>query len=114
MSAELRITDTNSANDSRGRAFGLEGNDFLYVLAGVVAALGLYSLLTVLVHVRLALALLIVAPLVLGPLTWILLFRQNRPQGYAEDLIDQLVNGAGWSFAPGTQPPPLGRPDHHE
>ena len=34
--SELRITDTNSANDSKGRAFGLEGNDFLYVLIGLV------------------------------------------------------------------------------
>ena len=39
---ELRITSTNSANDSKGRAFGLEGNDFIYVLVAFVIALGLY------------------------------------------------------------------------
>ena len=48
MSAELRITDTNSVNDSKGRALGLEGNDFLYVIGGFVAAFACYLLLDVL------------------------------------------------------------------
>lgn len=102
--SELRITDTNSANDSKGRAFGLEGNDFIYVLIGFVAALGLYLLLNVLLNVRLEIALLLALPFFLVPLTWVLLLRHNKPEGHAEDWWDQRVNGEGWSYAPFAQP----------
>ena len=104
--SELRITDTNSANDSKGRAFGLEGNDFLYVLVGLVAALGLYLLLNGLLHVGLVVALMLALPLLFVPLAWVLLLRHDKPAGYAEDWFDQRVNGEGWSFAQRTQPRP--------
>ncbi len=102
--SELRITDTNSANDNKGRAFGLEGNDFIYVLVGFVIALGLFLLLNVLLHVRLGVAAIMALPLLLGPLGWVLLLRHNKPAGYAEDWFAQRVSGAGWSFAPFAQP----------
>jgi hypothetical protein len=87
--SELRITDTNSVNDSKGRALGLEGNDFLYVIGGFVAAFACYL---------------------------VLLFRHNKPDGYAEDFFDQLVTGEGWSFAARNQPTRPGRhgPNSHE
>lgn len=96
----LRITDTNSANDSRGRAFGLEGNDFIWVLAGLVVALGLYLLLAVLFHCPKLLALGLVLPFALGPLAWMVLLRHNRPDGFAEDWFAQKFDGAGWSLPP--------------
>ena len=102
--SELRITDTNSANDSKGRAFGLEGNDFLYVLVGLVVALGLYLLLSGLLHAHPAVAAVLALPFLLGPLGWVLFLRHNKPAGYAEDWFDQRVNGEGWSFAARTQP----------
>lgn len=43
---ELRVTDTNSANDSRGRAFDLEGNDFIYMIVAFVGALAIYLVCT--------------------------------------------------------------------
>ena len=101
---ELRITDTNSTNDSKGRAFGLEGNDFLYVLVAAVAALGLYLILTAILHVGLLGALLLTLPLLVGPLAWVLLLRHNKPAGYAEDFFDDLINREGWSFAASAQP----------
>lgn len=101
---ELRITDTNSVNDSKGRAFGLEGNDFLYVLGALVAALGLYLVLVGLFRVGLGPALGMALPVLLGPTAWVLLFRHNKPEGYAEDFFDDLVNGEGWSLSGGTQP----------
>ena len=110
--SELRLTDTNSANDSKGRAFGLEGNDFIYVLVGLVAALGLYLLLNGLLHVRLVVALMLALPLLLVPLAWVLLLRHNKPAGYAEDWFDQRVNGEGWSFALRTQPVTTGKVHH--
>lgn len=109
---ELRVTDTNSANDSKGRAFGLEGNDFVYVVVALVVALGLYLLLTALLHVSTLVALLFSLPILLATLAWAVLLRHNKPEGYAEDLFDHLVNWEGWSFAPRAQPrlPRKGRP----
>lgn len=100
---ELRITDTNSVNDSKGRAFGLEGNDFLYVIGGIVGALACFLLLHVLFGAGAMTALLFAAPILLLPTAWVLLLRHNKPEGYAEDLFDHLVNREGWTYAPGTQ-----------
>ena len=101
--SELRITDTNSVNDSKGRAFGLEGNDFLYVLGAAVAALGLYLALVGLGKVGMLAALIFALPVFLGPSAWVLLLRHNKPEGYAEDFFDDLLNREGWSLA--EQPP---------
>ena len=101
---ELRITDTNSANDSKGRAFGLEGNDFLYVLIAFVVALGLYLVLTALLRVGLGVAFVFTGPIVAVPLAWVVLLRHNKPAGYAADWFDQRISGEGFSFAPRAQP----------
>lgn len=106
---ELRITDTNSANDSRGRAFGLEGNDFIYVLAAFVVTLALYLVFAFMFQAGIIAALAFSLPVFLGVSAWVLLFRHNRPDGYAEDWFDDLVNGEGWSLAIRTQPLPPGK-----
>jgi hypothetical protein len=110
--SELRITDTNSANDSRGRAFGLEGNDFIYVLIAFVVALGLYLVFAFALRIGLVPALVFSLPVFLGVSGWVLFFRHNRPEGYAEDWFDDLVNGEGWTFASGTQPVRPGKERH--
>ncbi len=110
--SELRITDTNSANDSKGRAFGLEGNDFIYVLVALVVALGVYLVLNVLLHASMVIALIMALPVLLGPAAWVLLLRHNKPEGYAGDWIDQCVNGEGWAFAPRAQPMAPGKDRH--
>ena len=102
--AELRITDTNSANDSKGRAFGLEGNDFLYVLVAFVVAMGLYLVCTAVLRVPALGALLLAAPMFVLPTAWVLLLRHNKPAGYASDWFEHVVNREGWSFAPAAQP----------
>jgi hypothetical protein len=33
----------------------------------------------------------------------VLLLRHNKPEGYAEDFFDDLVNGEGWSLAQNAQ-----------
>lgn len=101
---ELRVTDTNSVNDSKGRAFGLEGNDFLYVIGGIIGALGCFLLLHVLIGAGAVTTMFLAAPILLVPTAWVLLFRHNKPAGYAEDLFDHLVNPEGWTFAPRLQP----------
>src|SRR2546423_1842102 len=83
--AELRITDTNSANDSKGRAFGLEGNDFIYVLIAFVAAMALYLVSHVVLLVPAVGALVLALPIFMVPAAWVLLLRHNKPAGYAED-----------------------------
>lgn len=93
----LRLTDTNSANDSRGRAFGLEGNDFVYVVIGFVVALGLYLLLAVLSGCGKLLALFLALPFLVAPLAWILLLKHNRPAGHAEDWLEHTFGPDGWS-----------------
>ena len=98
--AELRITDTNSANDSRGRAFGLEGNDFIYVLVAFVFAMGLYAVCTTMLRIRVLPAVFLSLPFFVVPAGWVLLLRHNKPAGYAEDWFDHVVNREGWSLAP--------------
>lgn len=101
--AELRITDTNSANDSRGRAFGLEGNDFIYVLVAFVVAMGLYVVCTTILRIRVVPAVVLSLPVFVLPAAWVLLLRHNKPAGYAEDWFDHVVNREGWSFTSATQ-----------
>ena len=103
--SELRITDTNSVNDTKGRAFGLQGNDFVYVLVAFVVALGLYLLLNVLLGVGKLPALIVALPFLFGPLAWVLCLRHNKPDGYAEDWFDQKFIGEGWAFVVRAQPP---------
>lgn len=112
--SELRVTDTNSANDSRGRAFGLEGNDFMYVLVALVAAMALYLICTAVLRFGTPGALVISLPVLIVPTAWVLLLRHNKPSGYAEDWFDCLVNREGWSFAPGAQRSQLGKPNHEQ
>jgi hypothetical protein len=103
----LRLTDTNSANDSKGRAFGLEGNDFVYVIVGFVVALGLYLLLAVLFGCGKLVSLFLALPFLLGPLLWVLVLKHNRPEGHAEDWFDHAFGPGGWSCASHTQPAPI-------
>jgi len=114
--SELRITDTNSVNDSKGRAFGLEGNDFLYVIGGFVGAFACYLVLDLMLGAASLPSILLALPLFVLPTAWVLLFRHNKPDGYAEDFFDQLVTGEGWSFAARNQPDYPGRtgPISHE
>lgn len=103
---ELRITDTNSVNDSKGRAFGMEGNNFIYVLGAFVASLALYIVLSFVLRVGMAGALLLSLPIFLGTCAWMLLLRHNKPEGYAEDVFDDWVNGEGWSVSMGERSRP--------
>jgi hypothetical protein len=47
---DLRFTDTNAADDSAGRAFGLDGNLYLPVAAAALGAVGLFAGLTFWLH----------------------------------------------------------------
>lgn len=94
---ELRHTDTNAADDSSGRAFGLDGNLYLPVVLAVAGALGLYALLTFLLHANpLASGLLVALPLgaVLG---WTVFLRHGKPAGHDRDWLDARMGGGNFT-----------------
>jgi len=105
MSIELRITDTNSVNDSKGRALGFEGNDFLFVVGGIVGAIAIFLLLYGMFHASLTATTCVAVPVFALPTAWVILFRRGKADGYAEDFFDHLLNREGFAFAPDNQSP---------
>jgi hypothetical protein len=95
--SELRHTDTNAADDSAGRAFGLEGNLYLPVVLALLGGLGLFALLTIAVHANpLASGLLVALPLgaVLG---WVACLRHGKPAGYDRDWLETRFGGGSFT-----------------
>lgn len=96
----LRLTDTNSADDSKGRTWGLDGGLFWFVLAGVftfvVTLLFLFSAMRAPFWSAFGVA---AAPLALS-LIYVFGFRQGKPPGYDVDLVDFWVNGSGFGPRP--------------
>lgn len=88
---ELRQTDTNAADDSAGRAFGLDGNLYLAVVGAALGALGLYSALALWLHTPSGIAGAVAAlppGVVLG---WAVLLKHGKPAGYDRDWLDQKL-----------------------
>lgn len=104
QTSDLRLTETNSADDSSGRTWGLEGNLFWHVTGGVFAAV--ITLLLCFSALRWSLG--ASAALAAMPLTLSLLYvfglRQGKPPGYDRDLLDGWLHGAGFSPDPTAQP----------
>src|SRR5436853_7714385 len=97
MSAEqIRFTETNSADDSKGRTWGLDGNLFWFIAGGafsfVVILLVCFSAmkLTFLLSVSLA-----ALPLTLC-LIYVFTFRQGKPPGYDLASLDIRLNGSAF------------------
>ena len=95
---DLRFTETNSADDSAGKTWGLEGSLFWYLTGGVftsvIVLLVLFSMLRWTLTASAATAAV--------PLSFVLFyifgFRQGRPPGYDRDLFELWLGGPG--FAP--------------
>jgi hypothetical protein len=100
---ELRYTETNAADDSSGRAFGLDGNLYLPVLFSVVGALGLFAILSLLLHVSYTVSGGIVAIPLAVVLAWVLLLKQGKPAGYDRDLVEHWLGGGDFTRATGEQ-----------
>lgn len=93
---DLRFTDTNSGDDSTGRAFGLDGNLYLPVVLALVAAVAVFALLGFAgVGYRVA------GPVALLPViavvAWLALFRHGKPPGHEGDQLDAWVDGGNFT-----------------
>lgn len=95
--SELRYAETNSGDDSSGRAFGLDGNLYLPVTLTALGSLGIFGLLTLVFHVNLAVAALIVVAPFLLVLGWAVLLRHGRPAGYDRDFVFQILGGGSFT-----------------
>lgn len=101
--SDLRLTETNSAEDSSGRTWGLEGNLFWHVTGGVFAAvLTLLLCFSALRWSFPASAALAAVPLILS-LGYVFGLRQGKPPGYDRDLLDGWLHGAGFGPEPREQ-----------
>ncbi len=94
---ELRRTDTNSSDDSRGKAFGLEGDLYLPVVIAAVLSLGLLALLGLVLRTGWVAAG-VMAALPFGvTLFWAVWLRHGRPPGYDGDWLDQQLGGGNFT-----------------
>jgi hypothetical protein len=97
MKEEIRFTDTNAADDSKGRTWGLEGDLFWIVVGGGFAFVMILLLCFSALKMSFIVSLIIAAvPLTLC-LIYIFAFRQGKPAGYDVDCLDYWLNGAGFS-----------------
>lgn len=107
----LRFTDTNAADDSAGRAFGLDGNLYLPVAAAALGSVGLFAGLTFWLHTNWVVAGTVAAvPLGLTA-GWVLGLKHGRPAGHDRDQLEDLLRGG--NFGPGAQAGRHGRTHDH-
>ena len=108
MSADLRITDTNAASDSKGRTWGLEGNLFWWLVGGLGAGITLFFVLIVGFGLTLLTSFGVASLPVLLCLAYIFGLRQGKPPGHDRDVLERFVS------SPGISPEALGsrRPIH--
>ena len=99
---ELRFTETNSAEDSAGKTWGLEGTLFWYLTGGVFSSVIVLLVLFSMLHWTFTASLGAGAvPLTLS-LLYVFGFRQGKPAGYDQDLFELWFRGPGFvPAAPG-------------
>jgi len=94
---ELRLTETNSADDSLGRAFGLDGNLYLPVVLTAFGALGLFGIVTLVFHASVLLASVVCALPLAGVLLWAVFLRHGKPSGYDRDFLEHSIGGGSFT-----------------
>ena len=99
---DIRFTDTNSADDSKGKTWGLDGNLFWYLIGGAFASVVIMLLLFSAYRISfVAAAAVAVIPLTLT-LIYVFAFRQGKPPRYDIDCLEYWLFGKG--FCPEQKP----------
>lgn len=99
----LERTRTNAATDSKGQAFGLSGNLFLYPIVGVVSALSVATICFSVLKLGLVISVVAALPFFVLPTVYVFTLRHNKPRGYDRDWFDN-VSSQGFSFVKANQP----------
>jgi hypothetical protein len=99
---QLRFTDTNSADDSKGRTWGLDGNLFWYLAGGAFVSVVLVLLLFSVYRLSFATSILFAGIPLLLVLVYVFGFRQGKPPGYDVDCLEYWIAGRG--FGPELRP----------
>ena len=103
-SQELRFTETNSADDSQGKTWGLDGNLFWFIAGGsFVSVITLLLLFSALRMGFIASLLIAAVPLALCAI-YVFVFRQGKPANYDMDCLDYWLSGSGFGLNPEKQP----------
>lgn len=99
------VIHTHAGDDSDGKIWGIEGINILFILAGVLASVGLTLMLFRQPNHSTGFS------FGIGSLPFILLslyvftFRQGKPKSYDTDLLETLISGRAWM-------PPRHQPRH--
>ena len=100
---ELRYTDTNAADDSAGRAFGLEGDLYLPLVIALAGAIGLTGLLGLGLRTSWIFAGVAGTLPLAAVAAWVLLLKHGKPPGYDRDRLDELMRGRDLTRSPRDQ-----------
>ena len=99
---QLPFTDTNSADDSKGRTWGLDGNLFWFLAGGAFLSVVLMLLLFSAFRFSFTASILVSGiPLFLA-VTYVFAFRQGKPPRYDLDCLEYWMSGRG--FGPEIHP----------
>jgi len=100
---QLDRTRTNAATDSKGQAFGLSGNLFLFPVIGVVGALAVMTLCFSVLGLGLLVTVIAGIPFLTLPTIYVFMLRHNKPRGYDRDWLQDMTS-SGFSFVKANQP----------
>jgi hypothetical protein len=101
---DIRFTETNSADDSQGQTWGLDGNLFWFMAGGAFAFV--IILLVCFSAMRMgffASVLIAVVPLALCAI-YVFVFRQGKPASYDVDCLEFWLSGPGFGPDSDKQP----------
>ncbi|MBU6411205.1 MAG: hypothetical protein KGR98_12535 [Verrucomicrobia bacterium] len=113
MNTGIRFTDTNSADDSKGRTWGLDGNLFWHLIGGAFTSVIIMLLLFSACRASFAASAAIAAVPLALTLIYIFGFRQGKPPRYDLDCLEYWLFGKG--FSPEAKPesrPKIQHPRH--
>jgi hypothetical protein len=97
---DIRFTETNSADDSQGQTWGLDGNLFLFMAGGAFAFVIILLVCFSAMRMGFFTSVLIAAvPLALCAI-YVFVFRQGKPASYDVDCLDFWLSGSGFGPNP--------------